>query len=69
MADNDKVTIDVGGMSCQHCVAAVKEKLASFPGVSSVEVSLTPGQAVVVGQNLNPAALRSAIEELGFDAN
>ena len=67
MAENT-LTIPVGGMSCGHCVAAVKEKLSGMSGVTGVEVTLKPGQAVITGSDLNPDAIKAAIEELGFDA-
>lgn len=63
-----KVTIPIGGMHCQHCVTSVKNKLSSMPGVDSVEVNLEKGEATVSGATLDVAALRAAIEDLGFDA-
>lgn len=68
MAEPEKITIPIGGMSCKHCVASVTNTLSSMPGVTGVDVSLERGQAVVAGQNLDVAAMRAAIEDLGFDA-
>lgn len=68
MTDSETVTLNVSGMSCQHCVNAVKEKLSGLPGVDTVDVTLKPGQAVVTGKGLDKAAMRTAVEELGFDA-
>ncbi|MBN2332272.1 MAG: heavy-metal-associated domain-containing protein [Deltaproteobacteria bacterium] len=36
-------TINVNGMSCQHCVRAVGEILSGFPGVSEITVDLETG--------------------------
>lgn len=69
MAGTERVVLDVHGMNCQHCVAAVREKIESIPGVTSVEVSLVPGRAVVSGSNLDKAALRLAIDDLGYSAS
>lgn len=33
-------TLNVAGMSCQHCKMAVTNAVGSVPGVSAVEVSL-----------------------------
>lgn len=67
MAENT-LTIPIDGMSCGHCVASVKDKLSGMPGMTGVEVTLKPGQAVVTGSDLSPDAIKAAIEELGFDA-
>ena len=42
------VALAITGMTCGHCVAAVKKALAAVPGVESVEVTLSPPRAVVV---------------------
>jgi copper chaperone CopZ len=41
------VTLAITGMTCGHCVAAVKKALAAIPGVEAVEVTLSPPRAVV----------------------
>jgi len=37
----------ITGMTCGHCVTAVKKALAAVPGVEAVEVTLSPPRAVV----------------------
>lgn len=63
--------IKVGGMSCQGCVRNVTGVLQALPGVSAVEVSLEAGEAHVRHDpaQSDVAALRSAIEDAGFDAD
>ena len=41
--------INVTGMTCMHCVGAVKKALESVDGVESAEVSLEQANAVVTG--------------------
>ena len=41
------VTLAITGMTCGHCVAAVKKALAAVPGVDAVEVTLAPPRAAV----------------------
>jgi len=41
------VALGITGMTCGHCVAAVKKTLAAVPGVEAVEVTLSPPRAVV----------------------
>jgi mercuric transport protein len=43
----ERVTLAITGMTCGHCVAAVKKALAAIPGVGEVEVTLSPPRAVV----------------------
>ena len=43
----ERVRLAITGMTCGHCVAAVKEALAAVPGVGEVEVTLSPPRAVV----------------------
>jgi copper chaperone len=52
--------IKVTGMSCQHCVGAVKRALEAVPAVSAVQVDLETGLARVEGE-ADPGALMRAI--------
>lgn len=40
-------TYTVTGMTCGHCVAAVKEEVGAIPGVTSVDLVLEGGQLAV----------------------
>ena len=40
-----KLIIKIGGMSCGHCVARVKNALTQIPGVSNVNVDLDTERA------------------------
>ena len=43
----ERVALAITGMTCGHCVAAVKKALAAVTGVMEVEVTLSPPRAVV----------------------
>jgi copper chaperone len=65
-----KQTLDlnVEGMSCAHCVHAVKSAVSGLAGVDKVEVSLEKNLATV---EFDPAvaslqAIKSAIEGEGY---
>lgn len=59
--------LKIEGMTCNHCVKSVTEALEKVPGVDKVvDVSLAQKQAVVSG-HAQPAALVSAVAELGYD--
>jgi copper ion binding protein len=61
-------TITIDGMSCDHCVRAVKEALSSQSGVKNVEVSLEDKNARVVydDEHVKLSDLESAIVEEGY---
>ena len=60
-------TYDVTGMTCGHCVAAVTKELEALPEVTSVEVSLEDGTAVV-GGSVDIGAVLAAVAEAGYEA-
>jgi len=53
------VTLNVKGMTCGHCVMAVKKGLEAVEGVLSADVTLAPPRAVVT---YDPS--RASIERL-----
>lgn len=67
----EQILIKVGGMSCQGCVKNVTGVLQALPGVGEVVVSLEAGEARVSHDPavVDASALRSAIEDAGFDAS
>ena len=64
-----KKLVHVEGMGCMKCVAHVKEALEGLDGVSSAEVSLEGKTALVtLTKDVADEAIRSAIDEAGYDA-
>ena len=60
-------TLNIEGMSCQHCAAHVKEALEAVAGVLSAAVDLEKKNAAVEHENSVPAeALKKAIREAGY---
>lgn len=66
----ETVNLKVNGMTCQGCVRSVKSVLERVPGVSSAQVDLARGEAQVSYDpaRATPAALKSAIEDAGYEA-
>ena len=62
-----KKVLSIEGMSCEHCVAHVKEALEAIQGVENVVVSLEQNSATVE-TDVDNEILKSAIEEEGYDA-
>ena len=63
------VTISVEGMSCEHCVRAVKGALEAQKGVKEAEVSLEGKSAQVVYEDalVGMDDLKAAILEEGYE--
>lgn len=60
-------TIHIDGMSCAHCVAAVKSELEALDGASNIQVSLEEKKATLeAGAVVTDDMLREAIGEAGF---
>jgi len=59
--------LKVTGMTCMHCVGAVKRALEGVPGVEAAQVSLEQAQALVTG-NADVAAMVAAVKEAGYSA-
>ncbi|MEJ2692217.1 MAG: heavy metal translocating P-type ATPase [Candidatus Thiodiazotropha sp.] len=61
------MTLNVTGMTCQHCVMNVNKALQGVPGVETVDVSLESGEAVVTG-SADKEALVQAVKTAGYEA-
>lgn len=64
----NEIVLPVSGMTCGGCVNSVHKVLSALPGVESVEVTLTPGQARVVydAAKVDSAAMAKAVVDAGF---
>lgn len=55
-------TYNITGMTCNNCVAKVKNELLKIPEILSAEVSLNPGKAVLeMSRHISITALQQAI--------
>ncbi len=60
-------THHVAGMTCDHCVRAVRAEVSAIEGVTDVDVDLTRGVVRVAAEQPVPVtALREAVEEAGY---
>jgi copper chaperone CopZ len=58
----------VTGMTCSHCVSAVRSEVAKIPGVRDVAVDLDAGKLTVMAdEEPELAAVRVAVEEAGYE--
>jgi copper chaperone CopZ len=59
------VSIDIGGMSCDGCVASVTRVLSRLPGVRVVKVAVGSAE-LSAPDTVRDADLTAAIEKAGF---
>lgn len=59
-------TYQVTGMTCGHCVQAVRTEVSAIQGVTGVEVDLTSGEVAVTGEGVTEDAVRAAVDEAGY---
>ena len=60
-------TYAVDGMSCGHCVDAVRQEVGRLDGVTTVQVDLDAGLVTVDSERpLDVEAVRAAVEEAGY---
>ena len=60
-----KKTLKIEGMMCEGRVKSVKEALEKVPGITSVDVNLKQGTAVVQG-DVDDETLITAVVDAGF---
>lgn len=60
-----KKTLKIEGIMCEGCVKSVKEALEKIPGITSVDVNLKKGTAVVQG-DADDETLIKAVVDAGF---
>lgn len=58
--------IKIEGMSCQHCVMAVKKAVGSVAGVTAADVEIGKASIVYDDSKATPADIDKAIEKAGF---
>jgi copper chaperone len=67
-SESRTIEINVGGMSCEHCVAAVGKAVRSVPGVTEARVDLKTGTVLVEG-SFDQAQVIAAIKSAGYEAS
>jgi copper chaperone len=65
----EKVTLNVEGMSCNHCVKAIEGSVGALNGISSVKVDLKASKVDVEynPQDVSLDKIKEEIEDQGYD--
>jgi copper chaperone len=63
------ITLEVTGMSCQHCVNAIEGALGKLEGIHSAKVDLSANHVFVTydDSQMNVETIKETIEEQGYD--
>ena len=67
-ATQQRIVLNVEGMSCAGCVHTVETALAKLPGVASASVNLATGEAAVAFDpaRQTPGQLVEAVQSAGY---
>ena len=65
----NRIELEIEGMSCDHCVAAVAEALGELPGVSIDSVRLGEAHLRYDPGQVSPEQIALAIEDAGYAAH
>ena len=58
----------VTGMTCQHCVGAVREEVGRIPGVTEVDVDLATGRVTITSEgSVTTEDVRAMVDEAGYE--
>jgi copper chaperone len=64
-----KITLRVDGMSCGHCVSAVREALSSVEGVRVEDIRIGQATVSVDSHGVQLGTLIDAVAEAGYEAD
>jgi copper chaperone len=69
MMSSETKTLNVEGMSCMHCVNAVKNSVGTLPGISKVDVDLEGKKVAVVYDldKVNIEKIKEKIVDAGYE--
>lgn len=62
----DKLTMQITGMTCGHCVAGVTRALQGVPGVTVDQVAIGTASVAYDPGATTPADIAQAVEEEGY---
>jgi copper chaperone CopZ len=60
--------LEIEGMSCGHCVAAVSEALGELPGVNVNRVRIGAAEVSYNPNHVSPEQIVLAVEDAGYSA-
>lgn len=64
----ERLQMDISGMSCGHCVGAVRRALDGVAGVSITSVSVGSAEVAYDAAKAEETAILAAVSDAGFPA-
>lgn len=64
-----QIKLEVSGMSCGHCVSAVREALSALPGVKVEDVQIGSATVTFDDEKAKVGDLVDAVYDAGYEAN
>ncbi|MGH7693696.1 MAG: heavy-metal-associated domain-containing protein [Gemmatimonadaceae bacterium] len=64
----EQVHLEIEGMSCSGCVAAVRAALSAVPGIRVDDVSIGKATIAIDASQASIATLIDAVQDAGYDA-
>ena len=62
------VELEIGGMTCGHCVSSVTEEVSTIAGVTDVQVELASGALTITSEApVEETAVKAAVDEAGYE--
>jgi copper chaperone len=61
-----EITLEIEGMTCQHCVMRVKKAIDGIDGVSSSEVSTGSAKVIYDDSRTDMDAIEKAVQDSGY---
>jgi copper chaperone CopZ len=63
------LTLAIEGMSCSHCLNAVRQSLAALRGVSINDVRIGRAELEYEPEQIDPARIAEAVRAAGYPAS
>lgn len=67
-AEQKKIELDIGGMTCAACATRIEKGLNKVPGVTRATVNLATETAMVEGYGVDEGAVIARVQKLGYQA-
>lgn len=64
----ERLSLDIAGMTCQHCVNAVTNALSQVPGVTVERVAIGHAEVVYDPASTTEQAVVDAVGDEGYEA-
>ena len=63
----DRMTMQIDGMSCAHCVKAVRDALSELPGVQVEQVDVGSATVAFDESRVQKRAVLDAVRDAGYE--